>query len=63
MAEGASWHSKKPRTKVYRNNSDCERGNNIEKENRKKGPGKGLILCHRYKELNEQQGKKKRKRK
>ena len=42
MAIIAAWHSKK--SKVHHNNSECNTGNNIEKENIVKGTG-GFPLC------------------
>lgn len=42
MAKKAAWHSKK--SNVHHNNSDCNTGNNIEKENIVKGTG-GFPLC------------------
>ena len=45
------FHSKRPGTSVYHNNSKCTEGNNIESYNRVSGTG-NLSLCHRCKELN-----------
>lgn len=53
MSKKSPWHSiKRP---VYHNNSECNTGNNIEKENLKQGTG-GHTLCKECEELN-QKGK------
>lgn len=53
MAKTDSWHSvleeNKPDGK-YHNNTDCNTGNNIEKENRRPGTG-GLRLCDECRRL------------
>lgn len=50
MGKIAPFHSKKPGTDVYHDNSECTEGNNIEKENRVSGTG-GHRRCNRCKEL------------
>jgi len=50
MAKVAPFHSKKPGTKVYHDNSSCTEGNNIEKENKVSGTG-GLPKCDHCKRL------------
>jgi hypothetical protein len=44
-----SWHSVK--SDVYHNNSDCNTGNNIERENKQPGTG-NKRLCDECKRLN-----------
>ena len=45
MAKVSAWHSKLPNDPfVHHNNTDCNTGNNIEKENRVEGTG-GRPLC------------------
>ena len=39
MAKKKPWHSSEPEAKVYHNNTDCNTGNNIERENLEKGKG------------------------
>ncbi len=46
----APYYSIKPGTEVYHNSNKCTEGNNIEKENLRKGTG-GHRLCSRCKEL------------
>ncbi len=49
MPRRAPWHSvKQP---VYHNNSNCNTGNNIERENVRQGTG-GKRLCKECAELN-----------
>ena len=45
------FYSKRKNLKVYHNNNKCTEGNNIERENLKKGTG-GRRLCERCKKLN-----------
>ena len=40
------WHSKKPKSKVYHDNSKCHLGNNIEKENWVPGKGNKQNRCN-----------------
>lgn len=42
MAHTSAWHSVKQ--DVYHNNTECNTGNNIERENRRSGTG-GKRLC------------------
>lgn len=49
MAKTSSWHSVK--SNVHHNNTNCNTGNNIEKENRRSGTG-GKSLCQECKRLN-----------
>ena len=49
MATKQPWHSTK--ADVYHNNSNCNTGNNIEKENVQGGTG-GKKLCEECKRLN-----------
>jgi hypothetical protein len=45
MPRTSPWHTIK-KTAVYHNNTNCTKGNNIEKENRRPGTGgKGKRLC------------------
>lgn len=40
MAKVSPWHSKRPNDRnVYHDNTECNEGNNIEKENRVAGTG------------------------
>jgi hypothetical protein len=50
MAKVAPFHSKKPGTTVYHDNSSCTEGNNIERENRVSGTG-GRNKCDHCKRL------------
>ena len=43
MAKVSAWHSAK--SNVHHNNTACNTGNNIERENRRTGTG-GKPLCH-----------------
>jgi hypothetical protein len=45
------WHSKKPRSKVYHDNSNCTVGNNIEKENLASGRGNKQRRCNMCEKL------------
>ena len=45
------WHSKKPKSKVYHDNSACHVGNNIEKENWVAGIGNKQRRCYLCKRL------------
>ena len=54
MPYKSPWHSVK--SNVYHNNSDCNTGNNIEKENIRQGTG-GHPLCIECKGLNEKEKK------
>lgn len=47
------FHSKRKDIKAYHNNSKCTEGNNIERENLKRGTG-GRRLCERCKKLNKE---------
>ena len=49
MAKKSPWHSIK--SNVHHNNTECNTGNNIEKENRREGTG-GKPLCSECKSLN-----------
>ncbi len=49
MAIKSAWHSVK--TDVHHNNTDCNTGNNIEKENVRQGTG-GKPLCKECAALN-----------
>jgi hypothetical protein len=50
MARTSPWHSTKPGTKVYHDNTDCPEGNNI--EHKYSAPGKGgKRKCKRCKKL------------
>jgi len=52
MSKKSPWHSaKKVDHPVYHNNSECNTGNNIEKENVRQGTG-GHPLCKECEELN-----------
>ena len=53
MPQTAAWHSTK--ANVHHNNTNCNTGNNIERENRQPGTG-GKPLCAECARLN-QQGK------
>jgi hypothetical protein len=46
------WHSKKPNSKVYHDNSKCHLGNNIEKENWVSGKGSKQYRCNVCEKLN-----------
>lgn len=48
MSKKAPWHSDE--SDVYHNDSDCNTGNNIEKENLERGSG-GRRLCKECKRL------------
>lgn len=50
MAKVATFHSKKPGTQVYHDNSSCTEGNNIERENKVSGTG-GHPKCDHCKRL------------
>jgi len=50
MAKAKPWHSDEPEAKVYHNNTDCNTGNNIERENEEGGKG-GKRLCKECKRL------------
>lgn len=50
MAKVSPFHSKKPGTGVYHDNSSCTEGNNIEGYNRAPGTG-GLAKCEHCKRL------------
>jgi len=50
MARTAPWHSIKQ--DVHHNNTECNTGNNIEKENLRQGDG-GKPLCQECKKINE----------
>lgn len=51
MPKTSPWHSvKQP---VHHNNTNCNTGNNIEKENRRDGTG-GKPLCEECARLNQQ---------
>jgi len=50
MAKVSPFHSKKPGTTVYHDNSGCTEGNNIEKENKVSGTG-GRTKCDHCKRL------------
>lgn len=50
MAKRNPWHSAEPGTEVYHDNTDCELGNNIERENIRPGTG-GHRKCSRCAEL------------
>jgi len=39
MAKKSAWHSSEPGAKVYHNDTECNTGNNIEKENVERGEG------------------------
>ncbi len=49
MPQRSPWHSEK--SDVYHNNTNCNTGNNIEKENVRPGTG-GKKLCDECKRLN-----------
>lgn len=51
MPRKAAWHSIK--SGVHHNNTECNTGNNIERENLRQGTG-GKPLCHECSELNRQ---------
>lgn len=51
MTQKAPWHSTKQN--VHHNNTECNSGNNIEKENLQQGTG-GKPLCEECKKLNAQ---------
>jgi hypothetical protein len=51
MAQVAPWYSTK--SDVYHNNTNCNTGNNIERENRQSGTG-GKQLCQECANLNRQ---------
>ena len=53
MTYKSPWHSDKPNIDVYHNNTECNTGNNIEKENVKQGTG-GKRLCTECENLNKQ---------
>lgn len=50
MAVKKSWHSDEEGTEVYHNNTDCNTGNNIERENLEHGTGNHR-LCKECKRL------------
>lgn len=50
MARKSPWHSSEPGTQVYHDNTDCNTGNNIERENVRQGTG-GHRLCEECKRL------------
>ena len=52
MTKTSPWHSAKE--SVYHDNTDCEEGNNIEKEDRREGPG-GRRKCARCKRLDDEE--------
>ena len=49
MPRTSPWHSVK--SDVHHNNTNCNTGNNIERENRREGDG-GKPLCEECKQLN-----------
>ncbi len=51
MARRSPWHSIK--APVYHNNTECNTGNNIERENIRSGDG-GKRLCDECRDLNAQ---------
>jgi hypothetical protein len=51
MPKKSPWHSVKQ--DIYHNNSNCNTGNNIERENRREGDG-GKKLCKECADLNAQ---------
>lgn len=51
MAKKNPWHSTEPEAEVYHKDSDCNTGNNIEKENYESGEGSGNRLCRECKRL------------
>jgi hypothetical protein len=51
MPKTSAWHSEK--SDVHHNNTNCNTGNNIEKENLKPGTG-GKPLCSECAKLNAQ---------
>jgi len=51
MPQKSPWHSIKEQ--VFHNNTNCNTGNNIEKENLREGTG-GRRLCEECKKLNDQ---------
>lgn len=56
MPRKSPWHSKLKNIDVYHNNTNCNTGNNIERENLRQGKGNKQRLCMECKRLN-QQGK------
>jgi len=54
MTKVSEYHSTKPGTAVYHNNSTCTEGNNIETNYRKAGTG-GHPLCHHCKTENDKE--------
>lgn len=52
MPQTDTWHSKKPDSKVYHDNSECHLGNNIEKENWMPGTGNKQNRCNLCEKLN-----------
>jgi len=54
MPKKPPWYSvKESDKKVHHNNTNCNAGNNIEKENIRQGTG-GRLLCEECKKLNDQ---------
>lgn len=49
MPKTSPWHSAK--SSVYHDNTNCNTGNNIERENLRQGSG-GKTLCHECAALN-----------
>ena len=55
MAKKSPWHSDKLESEVYHNNSDCNTGNNIERENYDRGTGGKERVCAECKQWNKKE--------
>ena len=51
MAKVKPWHSTKPESEVWHNDTKCNTGNNIERENFEKGKGSNNRECKECKHL------------